>query len=188
MSTVELGEMPTTPEADDMLAHDYAAALRRGLRSPHDSFGELERHLSAGSPRPLPSNRAVLRSIRSLMLFTAFCAAVCALLLGVLVSNTRDGATVTDPVSPITGPVLLQLSAPGPDPAVDYYAHVVFADGTERDLQLGGFILHTAPVRIELGVESEPGAETSCRIVIDGVRAAQESAIDGRAAVCRWEA
>jgi|SRR5687768_13003243 len=181
MTTIDMGERPTP----------YAAA---------DSFGELEQHLKTAlhrerseGPPPLvravpPSDdRAVLRSIRALLLFIAFCAATATLLVGVLVSHVskaQGGGALTT----TAGPTAFQLVVPGPDPAADYFAHVAFADGTERDVQLGAYLAHTPLVRVEMAVTADPGAETSCRIVIDGVRVAQESATDGRTATCRWEA
>jgi hypothetical protein len=91
-------------------------------------------------------------------------------------------------ISTMDAPVTLQLLQPGPDPAVDYYAHAVFADGTERDLQLGGYVLHSGLVRVELGVTAEQGSESACRIVIDGVRVTEERATDGGSTVCKWNA
>jgi hypothetical protein len=135
---------------------------------------------------PLPrDNRQVLHGIRALLAFIAFTTMALLLVVVAALMTARPGTGLTTMESPVT----LQLLQPGPDPAVDYYAHAVFADGTERDLQLGGYILHNGLVRVELGVTSAAdGGQSSCRIVIDGIRVTEETAADGGSTVCRWNA
>lgn len=138
-------------------------------------------------PMPRPSgprdNRQVLHGIRALMAFCAFALACILMLMVAQASGVAPGG-----VSTVSAPVSLQLLQPGPDPAADYYAHAVFADGSERDLQLGGYIVHNGLVSVELGVTAEQGSESACRIVIDGIRVTEERAADGGSTVCRWNA
>lgn len=145
---------------------------------------------SGGPERPVPvalpsENVQVLRGIRALLAFCAFMLAAVTMIMVAAAMGALDGGRG---LTMVTAPVSLQLLQPGPDPAVDYYAHAVFADGTERDLPLGGFIVHNGLVRVELGVTAEQGSESACRIVIDGIAVTEERATDGGSTVCRWEA
>lgn len=135
-------------------------------------------------PAPPRDNRQVLYGIRALL--AGIFGVLMVILLTILAIASGQGAP--GGVSRMDAPVTLQLLQPGPDPAVDYYAHAVFADGSERDLQLGGYVLHNGLVRVELGVTAEMGSQSGCRIVIDGVRVTEELATDGGSTVCRWAA
>lgn len=125
----------------------------------------------------------VVHQIRALLVLAVF------LLAGLLLAVVSVGYDLHNGSGAVsTGHrVPLALYVPGPDPAADSYAHVVFADGTERDLGVGEYLTDRV-VRVEFGVEAPAESPTSCRIVIDGVRVAEQTAPAGSATVCRWSA
>lgn len=160
-----------------------------------DSFIELLDHVERTAPvsaPPVPvavrglggDTGQVLRGIRAVLMFCAFALACILMLVGAMAY--QQGA-VGGRMSPLGGSVSLQLSVPGPDPAADYYAHVRFADGTERDLQVGAYLTDQL-VSVEFAVQAAAEGATSCRIVIDGVAVASMTAESGRTATCRWSA
>lgn len=145
------------------------------------------------TPRPVSQLRGtrdygqVLHQIRALVAFACFLLAVVVMLLAAVAHRIISVPTGADAVTPLNGRTELQLYIPGPDPAADYYAHVEFADGTERDVQIGSYLIDR-PVRIEFAVQAAEESVTSCRIVMDGVRVADQVAESGRTAKCRWNA
>lgn len=158
-------------------------------------LGELpERYTPRELPAPpVPMLRGtrdygqVLHQIRALLMLACFLGASIVMMLAAVTHRIVNAPSGADALVPVYGRTALQLYVPGPDPAADYYAHVVYQDGTERDLQVGAYMTER-PVRIEFAVTAPEGAETSCRIALDGVAVAGETAADGRTATCRWEA
>jgi hypothetical protein len=158
------------------------------------SFGELLQHVERSAPAvpPVPvavrglsgDTGQVLRGIRALLAFCAFALVGILMCVVALVNEARQTPSGFIRASTVQS---VQLSIPGPDPAADYYAHVSFTDGTERDITVGAFLLDGV-LSIEFAVQAAPEQSTSCRIVIDGVRVADQYAEAERTATCRWSA
>jgi hypothetical protein len=140
--------------------------------------------------KPLPVLRgtrdaiAVLHQIRALLLFACFLLATIALAAVAIGSHLRDPRPGTVAEFPTPSPVTLSLQG---DPALDYFAHVELADGSQRDVQLGAYLMD-GPVRIVLHSNSADLSTTTCRISIAGVLVATETAQDGATATCEWRA
>lgn len=126
----------------------------------------------------------VLHQIRALLTFACTALAAVVLLLAVVVDHLKSPRPGTMAEFPAPAAVVLSLTG---DPALDYFAHVELADGTQRDVQLGAHLLDS-PVRIVLHANSADGGETTCRIALDGVLVATESSSNGGTATCEWRA
>jgi hypothetical protein len=124
----------------------------------------------------------VLHQIRALLVSAVTALVVIILLLAVLVDHMKAPRPGTVAEFPTPAAVTLSLSG---DPAPDYMAHVVLADGTERDVQLGSYLLDN-PVRIILHANSPERGETWCRIGLRGVLVASEASQGGGTATCEW--
>lgn len=124
----------------------------------------------------------VLHQIRTLLVLSCTFLAAILLLLAALYDLVKTPGRAWLPTNT---PSAVTLSVPGPDPAADYYAHVRYADGTERDVQLGAHLMDR-PISIEFAVNAAPESQTSCRIVIDGVIEAEQVAYAGGTAKCKW--
>ena len=128
--------------------------------------------------------RQVLHQIRALLVFACTMLAVLTLTAFAAASQLRDPRPGTVAEFPTPSAVTLSLSG---DPALDYMAHVVLADGSERDVQLGSYLLDS-PVRIILHANSPEMGETWCRIGLRGVLVASEASQNGGTATCEWKA
>lgn len=144
--------------------------------------------LGAAGPFPQPpaprDNRQVLHGIRALLvgIFAALVSILLALLaIGEALTSTRPGTLAEFPM-----PSKVTLTLQG-DPALDYMAHVVLSDGSERDVQLGAYLLDD-PARITLHANAPELGSTTCRISLDGVMVTTETAQDGGTATCEWRA
>lgn len=124
----------------------------------------------------------VLHQIRALLTFACTALAVVVLLLAAIVSHLKTPRPGT--MAEFPTPTAVTLSLDG-DPAPDYTAHVVLADGSERDVQLGSYLLDN-PVRIILHANSPERGETWCRISVRGVAAVSEASQGGGTATCEW--
>lgn len=140
------------------------------------------------SDKPLPVLRgtrdaiAVLHQIRAMLMFACFMLATIALAAVAIGSHLRDPRPGTIAELPMPVPVTLSLAG---DPALDYMAHVELADGTQRDVQLGAYLLDS-PVRIVLHANTADHGATECRITVAGLIVATEPAYDGATATCEW--
>lgn len=126
----------------------------------------------------------VLHQIRALLVFACTALATLVILvahIGIQLNSPRPGTLAEFPT-----PSAVTLSLSG-DPAPDYMAHVVLADGSERDVQLGSYLLDN-PVRITLHANSPELGETWCRIGLRGVLVASEASQGGGTATCEWRA
>lgn len=144
--------------------------------------------LSAPAVKPLSLLRAtrdygrVLHQIRTI---TGVCAALLALAVALLalVVDRLDAPGALVP----SGPTGVQLIVTH-DPAAEAYAHVTYADGTERDYAPGSY-RGDGIVAVAFTVAADPDTPvTGCKIVIDNARVAEEIATAGQSATCRWVA
>lgn len=136
--------------------------------------------------RPQPARSSdhgmVLRAIRALLMLSTF--VLCGILAALLAIgyNLRDSTALA-----VAGPQSMVLNVTG-DPAVEAWAHLFYADGTQRDVGPGVYTAQGV-VRIEMRVAADvDGAGTGCRITLDNALVAEGLSDPGGEAVCRWSA
>lgn len=130
---------------------------------------------------PVPQLRATRDAMPVLLQIRALLAIAVIVLVALLIAVITIGYQVRE-----DAPTQVVLSLAG-DPAPDYMAHVVLADGTERDVRLGSLLLDS-PVRISLHANSPADGTTSCLIELDGAVVASETMQNAGTATCDWEA
>lgn len=136
------------------------------------------------SPKVLATREygRVLHQIRTAV-FTA-----CLLMAGILAMSIVIADRLTAPGALVpSGPTGVQLVVTH-DPAVEAWAHVTYADGTERDYPPGAY-RGDGVVAVVFTVAADAGAvQTGCKIIVDNARVSEEIAVAGETATCRWSA
>lgn len=134
---------------------------------------------------PPDTPRAVLHQIRALLLFACFALAASFMLLAALTYHTYRVPPI---VEPSTVPVGVQLIIPAEvDPATEAIAHLVMADGSERDVT-PGLYRGTDIIAAYLQVTAGDDGTTGCRILVNNARVSEERAFAGETVMCSWSA